>query len=340
MKRSNFLYIIYFLIIIGITFFLTIKIANREINFNTFLGLKSVNEDKFLNDEECVLNFVSSMSSVKNYRKVNSYGLSDYNYSYYKPKGVFRIIALGDSMTFGHGVDIDESWPKQLEKKLNQLNTSREFEVLNFGKVGANTKEELDLFKKEGIKYNPDLIILQIYPDDWFNEKCRNERKIKLLDNISWSPKIQVYLNSSSEDELNKFLDTLCFIQYFENLDENEKKNEIDRNFLNPLFKLAKIANEKNISMVIVAWDFQPFPNILLSKVPCIQKAMKNYFNNGDYIFEKISKIPNIKFLDLSQYLPYSEEIRLKDAHLNKRGYEIVSDRIMEFLKSGVVIPN
>ena len=54
--------------------------------------------------------------------RINSDGFRDKNYSIEKPNGVFRIVAIGDSLTFGFGVESEESYPKVLEKNLNSKN--------------------------------------------------------------------------------------------------------------------------------------------------------------------------------------------------------------------------
>ena len=90
----------------------------------------------------------------------NSEGFKDYEYRIEKPNNTFRIIALGDSMTEGVFVAVNDTWPKQLERKLNKLNLTLQFEVFNFSIAGAGTLEEVKTLEEKGLKYNPDMVIL------------------------------------------------------------------------------------------------------------------------------------------------------------------------------------
>jgi len=74
---------------------------------------------------------------------VNSDGFRGRDYSVDKPKGVYRIVVLGDSFTEGLGVNDNETFSYYLEQMLNALNISgKKFEVLNLA-VGGTT-----LFRK------------------------------------------------------------------------------------------------------------------------------------------------------------------------------------------------
>jgi hypothetical protein len=53
--------------------------------------------------------------------KINSDGFRDREFVIIKPNSTFRITALGSAYTFGEGVELDESYPKVLEIKLNSL---------------------------------------------------------------------------------------------------------------------------------------------------------------------------------------------------------------------------
>lgn len=52
--------------------------------------------------------------------EINDRGLRDYDYPYTKPEGVRRIVFLGDSMTAGMQVPLEDTFVKILERGINQ----------------------------------------------------------------------------------------------------------------------------------------------------------------------------------------------------------------------------
>lgn len=91
----------------------------------------------------------------------NSKGYRDYEYSYIKDHNVFRIVVIGDSVAQGQGVDISQSFPKVLEKKLNALisDEERKVQVITLARSGYTTYQELIILEKEAFLYYPDLIL-------------------------------------------------------------------------------------------------------------------------------------------------------------------------------------
>lgn len=100
------------------------------------------------------------------YVKINSDGFRDREFSIEKPPNTFRIIMSGDSIPFGQGVEVEDTLPKQLESILNSRQNSWNYEVLNFGVPGHNIREEVEMFKDNGLKYNPDLLIIVFCVND------------------------------------------------------------------------------------------------------------------------------------------------------------------------------
>src|SRR5689334_18825859 len=66
--------------------------------------------------------------------KINSLGFRDREFSEQKSRA-YRILALGDSITFGTSLAVDLTYPKQLEELLNEAGSAR-FEVFNLGVGG------------------------------------------------------------------------------------------------------------------------------------------------------------------------------------------------------------
>ena len=53
--------------------------------------------------------------------KINSHGFRDEETTHEKPKGTFRIALLGDSRTFGYGVNLDDHFSLMLERALSLI---------------------------------------------------------------------------------------------------------------------------------------------------------------------------------------------------------------------------
>jgi lysophospholipase L1-like esterase len=81
-----------------------------------------------------------------------------------KKKGTFRILTLGDSSTFGWGVDPDYTWQSLLEKRLAP--NIKGVEVFNLGLSGFTTRHGLGVLRHYALKLEPDLLILSYGAND------------------------------------------------------------------------------------------------------------------------------------------------------------------------------
>ena len=78
---------------------------------------------------------------------VNSLGLRAAEVSRAVPPATERILALGDSQTFGVGLSLADSWPGQLELALNQRGDARRLEVLNAGLPASDTCQQVAILR-------------------------------------------------------------------------------------------------------------------------------------------------------------------------------------------------
>ena len=90
--------------------------------------------------------------------RINGDGIRDNPYPQQKPQGIFRIAAVGDSLTFGMAVDFGNTWPKQLEAALRRM--SIQAEVINFGVMGYDTTQMAELIESKVLTFSPDVIII------------------------------------------------------------------------------------------------------------------------------------------------------------------------------------
>ena len=71
-----------------------------------------------------------------------------------------RVLLLGDSFTWGYGVNDDQTFAARLEQFL------RGVRVINFGVTAFGLEQEYRYLLSEGLNYHPDLILVNISPND------------------------------------------------------------------------------------------------------------------------------------------------------------------------------
>jgi hypothetical protein len=83
-----------------------------------------------------------------------------------KPAGVFRIVVIGDSQTFGIGVGESESWPAVMEGNLAPLVHGARLEVMNCAVAGYDAEQSAAALETQWLAYAPDLVLLGYFVND------------------------------------------------------------------------------------------------------------------------------------------------------------------------------
>jgi len=81
-----------------------------------------------------------------------------------KAANTFRILVLGDSVTFGHGAVHD--YPSLLERQLKAWRPEVDWQVWNLGVPGYNTAQEVAYLEEVGQAYKPDLVVVGFFIND------------------------------------------------------------------------------------------------------------------------------------------------------------------------------
>lgn len=79
-----------------------------------------------------------------------------------KKPGEVRLLLLGDSFTYGLGVNDDQTFASQIEQYLRKNNLPAE--VINGGNPGKGTDYELKFFQTLGAKLQPEVTVLFFFP--------------------------------------------------------------------------------------------------------------------------------------------------------------------------------
>lgn len=90
-----------------------------------------------------------------------------------------RVVALGDSCTFGKGVNEDETWPRVLEQLLNEeLDDGRHAIVANLGVNGYSSRDYEFVFNEQGAEVLPNIVVLGYNLNDFPNLIKRVDRAV------------------------------------------------------------------------------------------------------------------------------------------------------------------
>jgi lysophospholipase L1-like esterase len=92
-----------------------------------------------------------------------------------KIPGRYRIAIVGDSFTWGQGIEVGERYSNLLEDALGPG-----YEVLNFGRPGDDMPEHLDVLD-QALATSPDFVLLQLYINDFETKQMQRPRPYPLL---------------------------------------------------------------------------------------------------------------------------------------------------------------
>jgi hypothetical protein len=247
-----------------------------------------------------------------------SQGLRDRDYSPTKTEGEYRILALGDSLTFGWGVPVEQTYPKVLEQMLNSNRSGESpiFQVINAGVGNYNTVQEVAYFKERGLSYQPDEVVLGFYINDAEPVPSPEEGWLRRTSYL-------YVLARSGWDAFQRSLGTKeSYTDYYSGL--YTESNPGWRACRKALEELIELTSRHDIRLRIV----------LLPEL---------HFPNGHYPFAPVHRLVagigeryGVSTLDLqnafSAHKPESLWVTPGDAHPNARAQEIIATEIYRMM--------
>ena len=98
--------------------------------------------------------------------RINSLGLRGDAVVVKKPPNVFRVVCLGDSITFGEGVHEEQTYPELLQRILAKELPTMTVEVINAGVQAYGLRECVALFLARCRALEPDVVTLGLFLND------------------------------------------------------------------------------------------------------------------------------------------------------------------------------
>lgn len=106
----------------------------------------------------------------------NSRGFRTPEYAPDPEPGVPRIVVLGDSFTYSSSfVPWSWMWPTEMERRLEESVEEGAVEVVNLGVPAVGPRFELRLWELEGMRLDPDLVVLAFFVGNDFTDESGRE---------------------------------------------------------------------------------------------------------------------------------------------------------------------
>lgn len=110
----------------------------------------------------------------------NLFGFNDQDYPLEKDPGTYRILILSDSFNWAGGRE--GNYTTFLEQKFEQYYGKHRVDIINAGYPGTHTGEQLEILRKYGLQYQPDLVVLGFFVGNDFVDAEPERKRIIVND--------------------------------------------------------------------------------------------------------------------------------------------------------------
>lgn len=249
-----------------------------------------------------------------------------------------RIMVLGDSVTFGWGVNNGQSYPAQLQRLVGQ-----DYQVLNYGVGSWGFAEYYLAYKRYVSRVHPALIILGVFPANDFAD----------LMNASWQGKAQGELPQPPLKRQDVFVDQQGFLQSTDwtyrvpGLRELATFVMINKDLVRRLTvwkdRLADHFNAlptEELSLKIIAKMAQNHKLVVLLLPARQTYGDKKFLRKVENYRKKVEQIKGVHLLDLFPLVqPWAGQLYVDANHFNPQGNQLVAQSIYGFLIDNHLLP-
>ncbi|MBT8422142.1 MAG: SGNH/GDSL hydrolase family protein [Gammaproteobacteria bacterium] len=250
--------------------------------------------------------------------KINSDGFRDEEYSLERT-AAHRIVVLGDSLTFGWGVEQEDTYEAILERELGQI---RPVEMINTGHGNYNTVQQVNLLREKGLAYNPDKVVVFFFINDAEVTPVRSK----------WTPIARLrsvtFLWSRVRGLLTRTAPGQTFESFYSDLYEDDQPGFVAMK--EAFLELQGLCEERGIQLQVVM-------------IPELHNLTDYPFSNEYRKVYDFLQANNIAAIDLTDdFATYTEApetlwVALDDAHPNAPAHRMIADFSKDFIARGSV---
>jgi lysophospholipase L1-like esterase len=257
---------------------------------------------------------------------INSHGLRDRELGYERVPGRLRILMLGDSLTVGWGVRMEDTFAKRLERMFAEVEREREekgvaAEVINAGVGNYNTIQEVQYFLTKGFRYRPDIVVLNHFVND--AEPVPVSHAASAAERMCFSCN---FIAGRLDTLARKFSGGQSWVEYYLELyDQGRSRGWLDA--ADHIRKLADYCRAEGIRLVIVS-------------LPELHDVQTYRFQEITDLVHRAADANGAAFADM---LPYLKEraspglwVSPPDPHPNTLAHQLIAAGLFETLRGSV----
>ena len=249
-----------------------------------------------------------------------------------------NIVVLGDSYTFGLGVNDGEEYPAIMAKRLENL-----YNVTSLSVAGWGLTQHIRRFYEFGLLYTPEVVVLQFCindPGENLNHMVTriDEGRFVFADsdsNVDW---VKKYLSDSVIQRshlYNLFRDSVY--RYFmtrharsaersfaESMDATEKDVPVDQRFYNELLELfAQDLQQRGVWFLMIAVNNE------LDKAPYIKEKVRELDASGVLDYVEVTEL----FVDVTDF-------ESPEGHLwGRKAHRLIGERLSDLIVHSNRVP-
>ena len=244
-----------------------------------------------------------------------------------------NIVVLGDSYTFGAGVNDGEEYASVLERELGGS-----FRVINLGIGGWGLTQEIRRYDDFGARYKPKAVILQFSANDprdnlkcaiteirdghfEFRDTSEGIYRIKELLSRSWIQKSQIY--NLFRDRIYRLMESRVVEKERATLDRgriSSAESAEERVYVELLRHFAEDLHGSGISLIFLSVNGQ------LEGFPEIAAEVK-----------RLQQENLLQYVDVAEWLKGESDYSSPEGHLwGAKAHRIIGERLAELLRPGV----
>ncbi len=281
----------------------------------------------------------------------NSLGYPGREFRREKPRGVFRIAALGDSFAVGPAVPFNENYLSLLEQADSGI------EVYNFGVSGAGPREYYAVLKEHVWDVQPDLVLVCVFVGNDITESLATPRHLDPRQHALYLLITRVvrlvrererFSYAETDKRSDRLTASTLSVETFREVEARRlavclkaPPPSLEKKWQRALSYLDRIVRDCNnhdvpVAFVLIPDEFQVNPDVLAEALGVV--AMDASTLDLEYPQRRLGRFcaeRGVRCLDLRPaFAEVPNAYALRDTHWNARGNRLAADRIGPWLKT------